>query len=49
MALLELERISAQYPGASTPVLADINLSLAHASCWWPLGRPAAARPRCST
>lgn len=28
MALLELERISAQYPGASTPVLADINLSL---------------------
>lgn len=28
MALLELERISAQYPGAETPVLADINLSL---------------------
>ncbi|VVM90128.1 Taurine import ATP-binding protein TauB [Pseudomonas fluorescens] len=28
MALLELERISAQYPGADTPVLADINLSL---------------------
>ncbi|EJN37738.1 taurine ABC transporter ATP-binding subunit [Pseudomonas sp. NPDC089395] len=28
MALLELERISAQYPGANTPVLADINLSL---------------------
>ncbi|WAH59026.1 taurine ABC transporter ATP-binding subunit [Pseudomonas silvicola] len=28
MALLQLERISAQYPGASTPVLADINLSL---------------------
>ncbi|QXH51316.1 taurine ABC transporter ATP-binding subunit [Pseudomonas fakonensis] len=28
MALLELERISAQYPGASTPVLADINLAL---------------------
>ncbi|WP_236237929.1 taurine ABC transporter ATP-binding subunit [Pseudomonas faucium] len=28
MALLELERISAQYPGATTPVLADINLSL---------------------
>ncbi len=28
MALLELERISAQYPGAATPVLADINLSL---------------------
>ena len=28
MALLELERISAQYPGASTPVLADIDLSL---------------------
>ena len=27
MALLELERISAQYPGAETPVLADINLS----------------------
>ncbi|MDR2308769.1 MAG: taurine ABC transporter ATP-binding subunit [Paucimonas sp.] len=26
--MLELERISAQYPGASTPVLADINLSL---------------------
>jgi len=28
MALLELERISAQYPGANTPVVADINLSL---------------------
>ena len=28
MALLELERISAQYPGAPAPVLADINLSL---------------------
>ncbi|MGY4491318.1 taurine ABC transporter ATP-binding subunit [Pseudomonas sp. TE3610] len=28
MALLQLERISAQYPGASAPVLADINLSL---------------------
>ncbi|WDY57801.1 taurine ABC transporter ATP-binding subunit [Pseudomonas sp. PSKL.D1] len=28
MALLELERISAQYPGATAPVLADINLSL---------------------
>lgn len=28
MALLELERISAQYPGAATPVLADINLTL---------------------
>jgi len=28
MALLELERISAQYPGAADPVLADINLSL---------------------
>ena len=28
MALLELERISAQYPGAAEPVLADISLSL---------------------
>ncbi|HGM5581074.1 TPA: taurine ABC transporter ATP-binding subunit [Pseudomonas putida] len=28
MALLELERISAQYPGATTPVLDDINLTL---------------------
>lgn len=28
MALLELERISAQYPGATEPVLADINLTL---------------------
>ncbi|UBM25181.1 taurine ABC transporter ATP-binding subunit [Pseudomonas sp. p1(2021b)] len=28
MALLELERISAQYPGTDAPVLADINLSL---------------------
>lgn len=28
MALLELERISAQYPGTDTPVLSDINLSL---------------------
>ncbi len=28
MALLELERISAQYPGADAPVLADIDLSL---------------------
>ncbi|MGH8483292.1 MAG: ATP-binding cassette domain-containing protein, partial [Pseudomonas sp.] len=28
MALLELERISAQYPGAAEPVLADITLSL---------------------
>ncbi|AIR88677.1 taurine ABC transporter ATP-binding subunit [Pseudomonas cremoricolorata] len=28
MALLELQRISAQYPGAATPVLADIDLSL---------------------
>lgn len=28
MALLQLERICAQYPGASQPVLADINLSL---------------------
>jgi taurine transport system ATP-binding protein len=28
MALLELERISAQYPGAAEPVLADIDLTL---------------------
>jgi taurine transport system ATP-binding protein len=28
MALLELERISAQYPGAAEPVLTDISLSL---------------------
>ncbi|MBA1295887.1 taurine ABC transporter ATP-binding subunit [Pseudomonas lurida] len=28
MALLQLERISAQYPGAPTPVLADISLEL---------------------
>ncbi|NER62589.1 taurine ABC transporter ATP-binding subunit [Pseudomonas sp. MAFF212427] len=28
MALLQLERISAQYPGAAAPVLADISLSL---------------------
>ncbi|SDX33003.1 taurine transport system ATP-binding protein [Pseudomonas syringae] len=28
MALLQLERISAHYPGAAAPVLADINLSL---------------------
>ena len=28
MALLELERISAQYPGASTPVLENIDLTL---------------------
>lgn len=28
MALLELERISAQYPGAASPVLADITLSV---------------------
>lgn len=28
MALLELERISAQYPGAASPVLANITLSL---------------------
>ncbi|UFI44813.1 taurine ABC transporter ATP-binding subunit [Pseudomonas savastanoi] len=28
MALLQLERIGAQYPGAAAPVLADINLSL---------------------
>jgi taurine transport system ATP-binding protein len=28
MALLKLERISAQYPGASQPVLADISVSL---------------------
>ncbi|MCV4274057.1 taurine ABC transporter ATP-binding subunit [Pseudomonas capsici] len=28
MALLQLERISAQYPGAAKPVLAEINLSL---------------------
>ena len=28
MALLELERISAQYPGTDAPVLTDINLSL---------------------
>ena len=28
MALLQLERISAQYPGASQPVLTDISLSL---------------------
>ena len=28
MALLELERISARYPGAAEPVLADISLSL---------------------
>ncbi|KAA8693036.1 Taurine import ATP-binding protein TauB [Pseudomonas caricapapayae] len=28
MALLRLERIGAQYPGAAAPVLADINLSL---------------------
>jgi len=29
MALLQLERISAQYPGAAEPVLSDISLSLA--------------------
>ncbi|MBJ9977617.1 taurine ABC transporter ATP-binding subunit [Pseudomonas sp. S75] len=29
MALLELQRISAHYPGAATPVLDDINLTLA--------------------
>ncbi|MBI6924185.1 taurine ABC transporter ATP-binding subunit [Pseudomonas putida] len=29
MALLELERISAQYPGAASPVLANITLSVA--------------------
>ncbi|WP_042935075.1 ATP-binding cassette domain-containing protein, partial [Pseudomonas gingeri] len=28
MALLQLERISAQYPGAAEPVLSDISLSL---------------------
>ncbi len=28
MALLQLERISAQYPGAAEPVLADISLTL---------------------
>ena len=28
MALLELERISAQYPGTAEPVLTDISLSL---------------------
>ncbi|MHC6223393.1 taurine ABC transporter ATP-binding subunit [Pseudomonas sp. X10] len=28
MALLELERINAQYPGAAEPVLSDINLTL---------------------
>ena len=28
MALLQLERISAQYPGNPEPVLADISLSL---------------------
>ncbi len=28
MALLQLERISAQYPGAAEPVLTDISLSL---------------------
>ncbi|MEK1838218.1 MAG: ATP-binding cassette domain-containing protein, partial [Pseudomonas sp.] len=28
MALLQLERICAQYPGAAEPVLADISLSL---------------------
>lgn len=28
MALLQLERISAQYPGATKPVLADISLTL---------------------
>lgn len=28
MALLELERVSAQYPGAASPVLASINLSV---------------------
>ncbi|VVN22163.1 hypothetical protein PS645_04377 [Pseudomonas fluorescens] len=28
MALLQLERISAQYPGSPEPVLADISLSL---------------------
>lgn len=28
MALLQLERISAQYPGAPEPVLADISLEL---------------------
>ncbi|WP_379557541.1 ATP-binding cassette domain-containing protein, partial [Pseudomonas sp. MD332_6] len=28
MALLQLERISSQYPGAPAPVLADISLDL---------------------
>ena len=28
MALLSLERISAQYPGAAEPVLSDISVSL---------------------
>jgi hypothetical protein len=47
MALLQLERISAQYPGATEPVLSDISLDLGPSNCWWPSARPAVARLRC--
>jgi ABC-type taurine transport system ATPase subunit len=47
MALLQLERISAQYPGSPEPVLADISLTLGPSNCWSPSARPAVARPRC--
>lgn len=47
MALLQLERISAQYPGAPEPVLADISLDLGPQQLLVPSARPAVARPRC--
>ena len=47
MALLQLERISAQYPGAPEPVLSDISLELGPSNCWLPWARPAVARRRC--
>lgn len=47
MALLQLERISAQYPGAAEPVLADISLTLGPQQLLVPWALPAAARPRC--
>ena len=47
MALLQLERISAQYPGAPEPVLSDISLELGPQQLLVALARPVVARRRC--
>ncbi|VEB43684.1 Bicarbonate transport ATP-binding protein CmpD [Chromobacterium violaceum] len=49
MAALTADRVSVRYPGQAQPALDGVSLNVGRASWWWRWGRPAAARPRCST